>query len=127
MTIKTGIAGPDGREEELSEYLSDWPGCPNVAEHVLGCVKELGLSVVVCQQAHGDKSQFKSLIDTVRSRSVAGLRTVSLLKASRSLLPGHRQVQPFLRRDEVIVDVLAQVDLHPIDFPIKYAGKAGVV
>jgi hypothetical protein len=50
VTIKTGIAGPDGREEKLSEYLCDWPGCPNVAEHVLGCVRELGLAVAVCSQ-----------------------------------------------------------------------------
>jgi hypothetical protein len=50
VTIKTGIVGPDGREEELSEYLCDWPGCPNIAVRVLGCVKELGLSVVVCEQ-----------------------------------------------------------------------------
>ena len=50
VTIKTGIAGPDGREEKLSEYLCDWPGCPNVAEHVLGCVRELGLAVAVCPQ-----------------------------------------------------------------------------
>jgi hypothetical protein len=50
VTIKTGIADLDGREEELTEYLCDWPGCPNVAEHVLGCVKELGLSMAVCEQ-----------------------------------------------------------------------------
>lgn len=50
VTIKTGMAGPDGREEELTEYLCDWPGCPNVAAHVLGCVRELGLALAVCQQ-----------------------------------------------------------------------------
>ena len=50
VKIKTGIAGPDGSEEELSEYLCDWPGCPNIAEDVLGCVRELGLSVAVCQE-----------------------------------------------------------------------------
>ena len=50
VTIKMGIAGPDGREQELSEYLCDWPGCPNVAEQVLGCVRELGLAVAVCPQ-----------------------------------------------------------------------------
>jgi hypothetical protein len=50
VTIKTGIEGPDGREEELTEYLCDWPGCPNVADHVLGYVKELGLAVAVCPQ-----------------------------------------------------------------------------
>ena len=48
VTIKTGIAAPDGREEELSEYLCDWPDCPNIATHVLGCVREFGLSAVVC-------------------------------------------------------------------------------
>ena len=48
VTIKTGIAGPDGCEEELSEYLCDWPDCPNVAEHVLGCVKELSLPLALC-------------------------------------------------------------------------------
>ena len=50
VTIKTGITGPDGREEELNEYLCDWPGCANLAEHVLTCVKELGLAFAVCQQ-----------------------------------------------------------------------------
>ena len=50
VTIKSGIAGPDGREEELTEYLCDWPGCPNVAEHALGCVKELGLPLAVCDE-----------------------------------------------------------------------------
>ena len=48
VTIKTGIAAPDGREEELSEYLCDWPGCPNIATQVLGCIREFGLSAVVC-------------------------------------------------------------------------------
>ncbi len=50
VTIKTGIVGLDGREEQLTEYLCDWPGCPNVAEHALGCVKELRLPVAVCEQ-----------------------------------------------------------------------------
>jgi hypothetical protein len=49
------------------------------------------------------------MIDAVRRRSGSGLRTVSLLKASRSLLPGHGQVQPFLRTDEVIVVVLGRI------------------
>lgn len=34
--------------------------------------------------------------------------------AERSL-PRHRQVQPFLWTNEVIVSVLAQIDLHPVD------------
>jgi hypothetical protein len=48
VTIKTGVIGPDGREEELSDYLCDAPGCPNVATEVVGCVKEVGLIVAVC-------------------------------------------------------------------------------
>jgi hypothetical protein len=53
VTIKTGIAGPDGREEELTEYLCDWPGCPNVAEHVLVRVKELEFTTVTLLQRFG--------------------------------------------------------------------------
>jgi len=49
VTIKTGITTPDGREEKLMEYLCDWPGCPNIATHVLGCVRELGLRSEVCK------------------------------------------------------------------------------
>jgi hypothetical protein len=50
VTIKTGMTAPDGREEELTEYLCDWPDCPNVATDVLGCAKEIGLSSAVCQE-----------------------------------------------------------------------------
>jgi len=50
VTIKTGIPGTDGREEELSEYLCDWPDCQNIAEHALGCVKELGLPLALCEE-----------------------------------------------------------------------------
>jgi hypothetical protein len=50
VTIKTGMTGPDGHEEKLSEYLCDWPGCPNVADQVLGCVKEVGLTVAFCKK-----------------------------------------------------------------------------
>lgn len=48
VTIKSGIVAPDGREEELSDYFCDWPDCPNVATHVLGCIREFGLSAIVC-------------------------------------------------------------------------------
>ena len=50
VTIKTGFMGPDGREEELAEYICDATGCPNPASHVLGCVKELGLALIVCNE-----------------------------------------------------------------------------
>ena len=48
VTIRTGAIGPDGREEELTEYLCDAPGCPNVATEVVGCVRELRLFVATC-------------------------------------------------------------------------------
>jgi hypothetical protein len=46
--IKTGRIGLDNSEEVLTEYLCDWPGCPNVGTHVLGCARELGMAAVVC-------------------------------------------------------------------------------
>ena len=56
VTIKTGLTAPDGREEEIAEYLCDHPGCPNVATHMLGCVKEIGLRAAVCEE-HAPKPQ----------------------------------------------------------------------
>ena len=50
ITIKTGIIGPDGSEERLTEYLCDHPGCPNIATHVLGAVVELRLMAAVCDE-----------------------------------------------------------------------------
>lgn len=49
VTIKTGYPGADGREEVLTEYLCDVPGCPNPAVHLLGCIKELGIRALVCE------------------------------------------------------------------------------
>jgi len=40
----------DGREETISEYLCDWPDCANVAVHVLGVIRELRASSVVCEE-----------------------------------------------------------------------------
>jgi hypothetical protein len=57
VIIKTGLTGPDGREEELIEYMCDTPGCPNVATNVLGSVPELGLAVAVCEQHIGGRQQ----------------------------------------------------------------------
>ena len=50
VTIKTGIMGPDGREETLVEYICDYPGCPNPASRLLGVVAELGARALVCDQ-----------------------------------------------------------------------------
>ena len=52
VTIKTGMPGVDGREEILTEYLCDWPDCPNVAVHVMGVAKDIRAAVVVCAEHH---------------------------------------------------------------------------
>jgi hypothetical protein len=50
VTIRTGFTTQDGREENLTEYFCDWPACPNIATHVLGCVKEIGIRAAVCAE-----------------------------------------------------------------------------
>jgi hypothetical protein len=50
VTIKTGVVAADGHEEVLTEYLCDWPGCANVAEHVIGVAVELGAMCVACPE-----------------------------------------------------------------------------
>ena len=50
VTIKTGLIAPDGHEENLTEYLCDYPGCPNVATQLLGCIAELRISASVCEE-----------------------------------------------------------------------------
>jgi hypothetical protein len=50
VTYKTGFIGADGREEEPSEYLCDWPGRSNIAVHIVGCVKEIALSIALCEE-----------------------------------------------------------------------------
>jgi hypothetical protein len=46
VTLRSETA--DGKEEKLTEYLCDMPDCPNVAEHVLGFVRELRILTAVC-------------------------------------------------------------------------------
>ena len=50
VTIRTGILDNNGKEEVLTEYFCDWPGCMNVAEHVLGVIRELRVGAVVCRE-----------------------------------------------------------------------------
>jgi hypothetical protein len=50
VTIRTGFQTPDGREETLTEYLCDSPGCPNRAVHMLGCIPGLRAMAVVCDK-----------------------------------------------------------------------------
>jgi hypothetical protein len=49
VTITTGLIQPDGQEEKLQEYICDYPGCPNFATKVLGCVVELRAMAAVCE------------------------------------------------------------------------------
>jgi hypothetical protein len=50
VTIRTGFVAADGSEEVLSEYLCDWPGCPNTAVYPLGCIAEIRAMVMVCEK-----------------------------------------------------------------------------
>ncbi len=50
ITIETGMVAPDGREERITEFICDYPGCPNVASQVLGCVVDLGQVSAVCDE-----------------------------------------------------------------------------
>jgi hypothetical protein len=50
VVIATGIAGPDGREEKLSEHLCDHPDCANIAVEVVGVVRELAQGFALCAE-----------------------------------------------------------------------------
>ena len=55
VTIHSGITTREGHEEKLTEYLCDWPGCPNIATQVVGCVKELGVVSAFCKEHAGKR------------------------------------------------------------------------
>jgi hypothetical protein len=50
VSIRTGFRSPDGREEMLTQYQCDWPGCANDAEHWLGSITELRVVAAVCDE-----------------------------------------------------------------------------
>ena len=50
VVIRSGKMLPDGREETLTEYFCDWPGCSNVAEHALGVVRDIGQVAAICRE-----------------------------------------------------------------------------
>ena len=50
VILKTGIESEDGHEEILNEYFCDWPGCLNVATHVVGFAREIRLVSAVCDE-----------------------------------------------------------------------------
>jgi hypothetical protein len=47
LTLRTTV---NGREEAISEYICDWPDCPQPAVHVLGVVRGLRLRAAVCAE-----------------------------------------------------------------------------
>jgi hypothetical protein len=47
MTMRTVV---DGREETISEYICDWPECPNVAVHAVGVLREVRARAAVCAE-----------------------------------------------------------------------------
>jgi hypothetical protein len=49
-TIRTGVLAPNGQEEVISDFLCDWPDCPNVAEHVAGVARELRRVLMLCPE-----------------------------------------------------------------------------
>ena len=75
VTIRTGVIGPDGREEELTEYLCDAPDCPNVATEVVGCVKELRLVVATCPEHAGPHREALALAILVSRPPVRSMST----------------------------------------------------
>ena len=50
VTIRTGVMAADGAEEIITEYLCDYPECPNTAEHVVGCAREMRRGYAVCAE-----------------------------------------------------------------------------
>jgi hypothetical protein len=50
VTVKTGTSGPAGDEEQISEYFCDSSNCPNVATRFVGCAKEIGLCIALCEE-----------------------------------------------------------------------------
>lgn len=53
VTVRTGMLGPDGHEERITEYLCDSPGCPNIATQMVGCVMEIRFCVALCDEHAG--------------------------------------------------------------------------
>ena len=47
VTLRTTETA-NNTEETLTEYICDWPDCPNVAEHVIGLLVELRAFCAVC-------------------------------------------------------------------------------
>jgi hypothetical protein len=47
VTLRTVV---NDREEAVSEYICDWPDCPNTATVVVGVVRELRMRSALCAE-----------------------------------------------------------------------------
>ena len=52
----------DGKEDTVSEYICDWPDCPDVAVHVVGVVRELRTFVAMCDDS-GNRHLFHRAVE----------------------------------------------------------------
>ena len=50
VTLRASESATGGAQDTLTEYICDWPDCPNIAEHVVGVVRELRAFVAVCAE-----------------------------------------------------------------------------
>jgi len=57
-----------GQRETPAQYLCDWPGCDNVAEHVLGVVRDIGLFAAICKE-HAGLQRTRSRRNRVRKQT----------------------------------------------------------
>jgi len=48
VTLRTVDA--DNNEQTLTEYICDWPGCPNVAEVFIGVLADIRAMAAVCKK-----------------------------------------------------------------------------
>jgi len=59
VTVNTGFTGPDGDEEQLTEYFCDSPNCPNIAVRAVRFASEIGECLLLCEK-HAAKLRLKA-------------------------------------------------------------------
>jgi hypothetical protein len=53
VIAEPGVGGPRSYREGVTKYLCDEPDCLNVAEHFVGCAKEVAACVAYCKEHAG--------------------------------------------------------------------------
>jgi hypothetical protein len=49
-SVTLRATGSDSEEEALTEYICDWPNCPNPAKHLVAAPCDLRAVVIVCAE-----------------------------------------------------------------------------